>query len=84
MPSLHCAWATWCTLVGWRLVRKRWLRVLLAIYPFLTLFTIIVTGNHYWIDGIGGLATLAAGYWVGTTFDAWNDRRVARRAEIPA
>lgn len=81
MPSLHCAWATWCALVGWRITRRRWARTLLVVYPFLTLFCIVVTGNHYWIDGIGGLLTLGVGYLVGHYFDEWNDRRVHRRVQ---
>ncbi len=32
------------------------------LYPVLTLFCIVVTGNHYWIDGVGGLLCLGAGY----------------------
>jgi hypothetical protein len=80
MPSLHCAWATWCALVGWRITRRRWARTLLVVYPFLTLFCIIVTANHYWIDGVGGLVTLAAGYFVGSRFDLWNNARLARKA----
>lgn len=80
MPSLHCGWATWCALVGWRLTRRRWARALLVIYPFLTLFCIVVTGNHYWIDGLGGLATLGIGFAIGHYFDVWNDARLARRS----
>ncbi len=80
MPSLHCAWAAWCALVGWRLTRRRWLRTLLVVYPFLTLFCIIVTGNHYWIDGVGGLLTLLGGFWLGHRFDGWNDSRLVRKA----
>ncbi len=80
MPSLHCAWSTWCALVGWRLTRRRWARALLVAYPFATLFCIVVTGNHYWIDGLGGLLTLGVGYLIGHYFDVWNDARIARRA----
>jgi len=79
MPSLHCGWATWCALVGWRLTRRRWARALLVVYPLCTLFCIVVTGNHYWIDGIGGLTTLGVGFLVGHYFDVWNDKRVARK-----
>jgi hypothetical protein len=46
----------------------------------LTLFDIIVTGNHYWIDGLGGLACLAAAFTIaraGTRW--WEDRTVPRR-----
>lgn len=81
MPSLHIGWSTWCALVGWRLTRRRWARALLVLYPLLTLFCIIVTGNHYWLDGIGGLITLALGFVVGHYFDAWNDKRIHRKME---
>ena len=32
-------------------------------YPWLTVFAIVVTANHYWIDGVGGLIVLGAGMW---------------------
>jgi PAP2 superfamily len=80
MPSLHCAWATWCTLALWPLVRKRWARVLLVGYPLLTVLCIIVTGNHFWLDAIGGLATLGSGWWFGNVFEDINQKRLARRA----
>ena len=51
MPSLHIAWSTWCALVMWQLTRKRWARVLIVLYPVVTLFGIVVTANHYWLDG---------------------------------
>ena len=51
MPSMHIGWSTWCALVLAPLMRRRWLRWLAIAYPLLTLFCIIVTGNHYWIDG---------------------------------
>ena len=48
----------------WPLLRRRWQRVAVICYPLATLFCIIVTANHYWIDGVGGLVCLAAGYGV--------------------
>jgi hypothetical protein len=62
MPSMHIGWSTWTALVLVPLLRRRWAKVLAALYPVITLFCIVVTANHYWIDGIGGLITLAAGY----------------------
>jgi hypothetical protein len=79
MPSLHCGWATWCSLALWPLARRRWMKALVIAYPFVTLFCIIVTANHYWIDGIGGLITLAAGWYAGNVFENWNQRRLARK-----
>jgi hypothetical protein len=65
MPSLHIAWATWCALVVYPLARRRWLRWLAVAYPGITLLCIVVTANHYWLDGAGGLVILAAGSLAG-------------------
>ena len=51
MPSMHIGWATWSAIVLFPLVRRRWAKVLVVAYPFLTLMCIVVTANHYWIDG---------------------------------
>jgi hypothetical protein len=67
MPSMHVGWATWCALVMAPLVRRRSLKVLVIAYPVVTLFDIIVTGNHYWIDGLAGLACLGGGYLIART-----------------
>lgn len=50
MPSLHFAWALWCALAARPLVRRRLSRRALSAYPFATLLTIVVTGNHYFLD----------------------------------
>jgi hypothetical protein len=57
MPSLHIAWAVWCTLVLWRLSTRTWVRVLAVIYPCVTTLAVLSTGNHYLLDLIGGLVT---------------------------
>jgi hypothetical protein len=80
MPSMHIGWSTWCAIVLVPLLRRRWLRALAIAYPLLTLFDIIVTGNHYWIDGLGGLLCLAVGYLVARAATQWWE---ARRGSIP-
>ncbi len=60
MPSLHIAWAVWCTLVIWRISARTWVRALGVFYPFTTAFAVLSTGNHYTLDLLGGLATFAA------------------------
>ena len=62
MPRMHIGWATWSALVLVPLLRRRWARVLAAAYPLVTLVCIVVTANHYWIDGVGGLVCLAVGF----------------------
>ena len=58
----------------------------IAVYPLATLFGVIVTGNHYWIDGVGGLVALAIGYVLGRASTGlvgrvrlhWRELRLAR------
>jgi hypothetical protein len=66
MPSMHIGWSVWSMLVLLQLVRRHSVRVLVVLYPFATLFTILVTANHFWIDAIGGLVALGAGYLIST------------------
>jgi PAP2 superfamily len=75
MPSMHIGWSTWCALVLAPLVRRRWLRALVIAYPFFTLFDIMVTANHYWIDGVGGLICLGAGYLIARASTRWWEAR---------
>ncbi len=62
MPSLHAAWATWSALVLVPATAAAWARWPAVLYPVLTLFAIVVTANHYWLDGAGGLVVLGAGF----------------------
>jgi hypothetical protein len=66
MPSLHMAWAAWCTVVVWRLSVRRWVRALATLYPCVTAFAVLATGNHYVLDVLAGLATLALAMLVET------------------
>ena len=49
----------WCSLALWPVVRRRWLRNLLPLYPLVTLGATIATGNHRFIDLVGSLAEVA-------------------------
>lgn len=75
MPSLHFGWSSWSSLVLLPACRARWLRVLVVSYPFLTLFAITVTANHYWIDAVGGALALGVGYVLAKWITAFNTRR---------
>ncbi|MEY2767488.1 MAG: hypothetical protein RI912_1151 [Actinomycetota bacterium] len=79
MPSLHIGWASWCAFGMWPLMKRRWTRAAVLLYPALTLFCIVVTGNHFWIDGVGGLIVLAAGFVVGNWMHQYNQRRLDRK-----
>ncbi|MGA2319273.1 MAG: phosphatase PAP2 family protein [Solirubrobacteraceae bacterium] len=60
MPSLHMAWAAWSALALWQISRRRWLRGLALIYPLITAFAVLATGNHFVLDILGGLLAMAA------------------------
>src|SRR4051794_14747705 len=64
MPSLHVGWATWASLALLPLARRWWVKALLLVYPLVTLFAVVVTGNHWILDGVGGWVVLAIGWCV--------------------
>ncbi len=78
MPSLHCAWATWCAFVLWRKNRRWWAKMLIISYPLATVFGIVVTANHYLLDAVGGLLALGIGWLVGNWWEDLNQWRLAR------
>lgn len=51
MPSLHVGWSIVIAgAIVW-VCRRPW-RWLALAYPIMTLLTVVVTGNHFWADGI--------------------------------
>ena len=84
MPSLHIGWSTWCALAVWPLLRRRWTKVAVLLYPAATLFCIIITANHFWLDGIGGLIVFAVGALIGWGMHRWNQNRLDRREMLNA
>ena len=55
MPSMHFAWTFLFGTLFFRL-GPPWLKVVGVLYPGVHLFSIVVTGNHYVFDALGGLA----------------------------
>ncbi len=51
MPSVHVGWALIVAIAVITASRSRW-RWLAAGYPALTLLVVVVTANHFWLDGI--------------------------------
>jgi hypothetical protein len=81
MPSLHIAWAVWCSVALWRMSRRRWVRCLAVLYPCTTAFTVVATGNHFILDIVGGLAAMALSVWIVALFER---RRASRAAGVRA
>jgi hypothetical protein len=88
MPSLHFGWSAWCTISfwPWALNGRWWRKALLVGYPILTTMTIVITGNHFFLDALGGGVVLFVGYrmalWLARTrwLDWWRARAVAPSA----
>jgi hypothetical protein len=58
MPSLHIGWAILVAFAVVRASRSRW-RWLAVLHPVLTTTVVVVTANHYWLDGIVAALLLA-------------------------
>src|SRR6478735_8747660 len=55
MPSLHIGWALLIAIVLIAACRTRWCWLWL-LHPVATVFVVVSTANHYWLDGIAGAA----------------------------
>lgn len=75
MPSLHFGWSLWCLLVLYPRLRRWWTRALVVAYPVLTLWAVMVTANHYWLDAAGGAVIVGLGYVAGSTIARLTERR---------
>lgn len=82
MPSVHCAWALWCACVLVGRVRHRWAKRLAVAYPALTVVVIVLTGNHYVLDAVGGFAVLGIGFVAARRFTRAG--RGPRPSPVPA
>lgn len=51
MPSLHVGWAAVVALAVVTISRSRW-RFLILLHPVATALVVVVTANHWWLDGI--------------------------------
>jgi hypothetical protein len=51
MPSVHYAWALMVAVLAIRATRSWW-RWLVLVHPVATALVVVITGNHFWLDGI--------------------------------
>jgi hypothetical protein len=68
MPSVHVAWAVFIAVAVIAVSGSRW-RWLVVLHPVVTVFAVVATANHWWLDGIIAAALLplsAGGYAVVT------------------
>jgi hypothetical protein len=62
MPSVHVAWAVIVGYYTWQISPSRW-RVLGPVHTVLTVSFVVITGNHWWLDGIVAVAILIVCAW---------------------
>jgi membrane-associated phospholipid phosphatase len=76
MPSLHAADALIVGISMALICRARWAKVLWLLWPAWVWFAVMATGNHFWLDCLGGVvvAFLAA-------LIVYRDRLFRRRRE---
>jgi hypothetical protein len=82
MPSVHVGWAVVIGLAVVHISPSRW-RWLVLAHPVLTVLVVVITANHYWLDGIVEVVILAAAVvFLRLASRAWTHHR-ARVAVAP-
>jgi hypothetical protein len=57
MPSVHIGWAVLVAAAIVAVSRSRW-RWLAVLHPVITLYVVVVTANHYWLDAVAAVVLL--------------------------
>lgn len=63
MPSVHVAWAVLIGCYTWRISPSRW-RYIAPAHTALMTIIVVVTGNHFWLDGIVAVLILVGCAWL--------------------
>ena len=61
MPSIHVGWAVLFAVAAWG-TRSKIAKVLLTAHVLLTSYVVVVTGNHFWLDGVAAVAIVAVAW----------------------
>jgi hypothetical protein len=61
MPSIHVGWAVLFAIAAWS-TRSILARVLATGHAVLTSYVVVVTGNHFWLDGVVAAAMVAVAW----------------------
>lgn len=82
MPSLHFGWNLLMGIAIYRQTNKRWFKVFGIIMPAAMFSAIVLTANHYFLDGVvGGMIVLASLLMVSSGTEA--GRAWWRRHPVP-
>jgi hypothetical protein len=78
VPSLHAAYALGVGIGVFRYAHSHLIRLAGVIYPPLVVLTIVVTGNHFVLDAVAGMAVLAVGFALARAFHRRSDEEKVR------
>src|SRR5215217_7528408 len=78
MPSMHVAWSAVAGALLAVAIGRRWARALAVLHPAAMAFAVVVTGNHYVLDVLGGLLVLG----LAITFVLATGHSVVRRIRV--
>jgi hypothetical protein len=80
MPSVHVAWAVTIGYYVWRVSPSRW-RWIGPLHAALMTVIVVITGNHWWLDGIVAVLVLVGCAWgVAGVRHLWRSVRDSRAA----
>jgi hypothetical protein len=83
MPSLHVGWAVLLAVgVALSFPNTRLVLVLCLLHTVSQWASTVVTGNHYIIDGVGGLVAAAVGLAFAAGMQRWGYEWVRRRFQV--
>jgi hypothetical protein len=81
MPSVHVGWAVIVAVFVRRVAARGW-RWVGVVHAVLTVLVVVVTANHWWLDGIVAAGFVAGSIPIGARLDrlvSWRGRLVFRR-----
>jgi hypothetical protein len=76
VPSLHAAYALGVGIGMIRYAGSHLIRAAGVIYPPLVVLTIVVTGNHFVLDAVAGMAVLGVGFWLARALRRRADEKI--------
>ena len=71
VPSVHTCFALIIGTSCFLLVRRPAIRLIWLLYPCLIVFSIVATGNHFWLDAILGALLAATALGVAWLIERW-------------
>ncbi len=82
LPSVHVAWALLIAFFVITVSTSRW-RWLILLHPVATIFVVVATANHFWMDGIAAGLLMAVALPVTDALERRRRRRTAASHVTP-